>query len=249
MRRSIPGMSPPMRACRWGSSRASSSASSADSASTASTRSPGQPAGIRRLVRISRPSPACAVSALTHLAPAVVAPLAGAGEQGLGVVDDEKQAVPLHQPVSRGKNAASCASSSELVGHLEAVQVALQREREVGQRPGDVHALVGRLVPDQPVERVLLAVGELQRAGGLPAARHPVQQHARDAAAARQRGAGPGHHPGAPDETFRLRRESGHLQSRSPDRHRPAGCCDPERPAAGRWPVRRTGLASPATRP
>ena len=203
--------------------------------------------GTRRLVRISRPSPVCAVSApitwpqrsSRHWPPSV------SSDSALSMTMSSRRC--SISSVSRGRNAVSCVGVGEHVGHLEAVQVPLQGEREVGQRAGDVHALVGCLVPDEPVEGVLVAVGEFQRAGGLPAAGHPVQQHAGDPAPRRERGARAGHHPGTADEPVRLRREPGHLQ-----RGRVvilAAGRDPARRAAGPPPARRTARASPPTAP
>ncbi len=117
-----------------------------------------------------------------HVSPAGVAPLAALGDQRLGVVDDDQQPGPLHHLGKPGQEARQAVGGREQVGHLEAIQVALQGEREVGQRAVDRHAVVGSLVPDELLEGVLVTVGQLQRAGGLAPAGHAMQQDSGDAA-------------------------------------------------------------------
>ena len=92
-----------------------------------------------------------------------------------------------------------------------------------------------------------MGVGQLKRARGLPAARHPVQQHPGNPAPRRQRRARPRHHPGPPHEPLRLRREPRQLQRRGAvilGLIRASA-----RPAADQPPGRRTTPESPPTTP
>jgi len=124
-----------------------------------------------------------------HRIPALVTAGADFGQQRLQVVDHDQQSALLKQLGQPGHERRQPFRRRQSINHLKARKVPLQRQRELGQRPVGRHALVRGFVPDKPVERILVSVGEFQRARRLPAARHPMQQHARNAAAYCQRGA------------------------------------------------------------
>lgn len=96
-----------------------------------------------------------------QLAPANILPAPVSRHQRLGVVDDDEQTGLLHHFSKPGQKLGQTVIGRKQMRHLEAAHVALQCQREVGQRAVDGHALVRCLVPDQCLECVFVTVGQL----------------------------------------------------------------------------------------
>ena len=247
-----PARTGPASACsrprRPGSSRASATDSARSRACTgsASTLSPS-PAGGMRLVRITRDSPPWPVSAAISGSHRGSRQVPARGEQGFQVVQHQQNPGIFQQPPQPRGERGQRLDGGDLVRHREPelAQLDLQLRGQAGQRPAEL-IISERGLPERGGgERVLVPVGQLQRARGLARPGHPVQQHPRLPAARRQHGTGPRHGLGPADEPLRLGRERLHPhQRRVQVRLRRAAPPAPARPPA---PPSSTGVASDST--
>jgi hypothetical protein len=138
--------------------------------------------------------------------PRLVLPLAIPGQQRLDVVDEEQHSPASHRLGQLSQPPLEPRRVIDRLFQAQSGQQGLEDAREPPQRA----ALVGpvrHLEPGHPVERVLVGVGEFERARGLAHSGHAGQQDSGPAGPRCERGAGPCHDRGPADETLRLRRE------------------------------------------